>query len=507
MSRQSNAGELAPDGLHDAPQEDAARSERGATMVLITLVMVVLLGMAGFAVDLGWLFYRSAEAQKAAEAAALAGVVHMPAPTGVAWPASEAHTTALDVASRAGYTTGGDTTVTPSPVVTHPNRLSVQVETVEQTFFMRVFGIDQVDIDKTATAETLPPLKLGSDQPFLGEDPKCDEDPTCPNDGSRDTDLWLATNGDRTPKGQGDPYTPECYGPSPGSCSGSNFEFRVPSYWYAVEVPASEVGKTLQVQLFDPGHAPSGTAKDYELGTVQSLDWQVKLFEPDQTPTDPTDNAVLICEEHFYNRNNGNYDAATSNEWVNICGPQSAKRGLYVIEISVTGNVDLLNAFSIKARVDGRSDGNVSIYGIGAMSLWTPESNSSPKFQLVRLDPIYAGTQLVIQLWDPGDLGQPGTLRFLGSLDGIECQVRTRDDRGNTLQNWHNDDGGAGCLLDIAVQEHNNQWVDFKFDIPTNHTCAGSDCWSTVEYGFSGTTTDRTTWAAYINGGPIHLIP
>ena len=61
--------------------------------------------------------------------------------------------------------------------------------------------------------------------------------------------------------------------------------------------------------------------------------------------------------------------------------------------------------------------------------------------------------------------------------------------------------------VDVAVQEHNNQWVDFRFQVPPAHSCSGSACWSTVRYGFSGSTTDRTTWTARINGGPVHLLP
>ena len=488
-------------------QGEEAGMERGATLVLASMILVVLMGMAGFAVDLGWLYYRSTEAQKAAESAALAGVVHMPSPTGVPWTGTEAYQAAIDVAEAAGYKVQGSTKVIPSPVATHPNRMTVAIENVETTFFMRVFGVDTVTVNKTATAETLPPLRLGSDESFLGEDPECDLDPTCPN-GTRDTDLWLAVNGDRTPKGQGDPFTPECYGAGPADgCVGNNFEYRSPSYWYAVDVPQSEVGKSLQLQIYDPGHSPGGVANDWELSVFASLDFRIRVLEPDQTPSDPTDNAVVLCDMHFRNRNNAAYDPATSDAWVNLCSPVSAKRGIYVIEVSVTGDVDLLNAFSLRARMNGSANANVALYGIGAMSLWTPESNSSPTFKLVRIDPVYKGTQLIIELWDPGDLGQPGTLEFLGSLSGVECEVRTRDHRGHIIADWHADDGGSGCLVSVAVQEHNNQWVDFKFNIPAGHSCSGDACWSTVRYGFSGSTTDRTTWAARINGGPVHLVP
>lgn len=488
--------------------EDQPAAERGATLVLVALVMVVLMGMAGFAIDLGFLYWQATETQKAAEAAALAGVAHMPAPVGIPWAASEAHDVAIDIAERAGYRNFGTTVVTPREVVNEDYQLNVEIQTEAPTYFMKVFGVHSVSITRDATAESLPPLRLGSDQAFLGEDPECDTDPTCPN-GTRDTDLWLATNGDRTPKGQGDPFTSECYGPNPGSCSGNNFEFRAPSYWYAVDVPATEAGKTLQVQLYDPGNKPGGVALDRELapGSVHNLDWQVRLLEPDQTPSNPLDNSSVVCTAQFRNRNHGSYDPATSDAWVDLCGPQVAESGLYVVEITASGDVDLLNAFSLRARVNGSADANVAVFGLGAMSIWTPESNSSPTFQLVRLDPVYAGTQLIVELWDPGDLEESGDIEFLGSLGGVECLVRIRDDRGGVVEDWHADDGGAGCRVHVDYREHNNEWVDFMFDIPPDHTCSGSACWSSVRYDFNGSTTDRTTWAARINGGPIHLLP
>jgi hypothetical protein len=486
------------------------RSERGATMVIMGVLMVVLIGMAGFAVDLGWLFLNATQTLKAAEAGALAGVVHTPIPSGVAFNASEAHDTAIDVVSRHGYVNGPGTTVTPNPVVTHPNRLSVTIDTDVDTFFMRVFGFRSVSISKSATAETLPPLKLGSDDSWLGEDPGDPDDET--PDPNRDDDLWLAVNGDRTPKGQGDPFTPECYGPGPGTCNNSDnvgHEFRSPSYWYAFEVPQSHVGDSLEVEIWDPSTNTSGITLDRILsGTAQSSRTIFRLFEPDQTPNDPTDNAVMICEETFFADTSGSYDSTTEDDWITICGAQTAKRGIYVLEVEQIGDVDILNGFSLRAEVNGNRNNDVSVYGIGAMSLWTPQANSTPTFKLVRLDEIYRGTQLIISLWDVGDIGQSGRLDFMGSLTGIECEIRERDHTGATTANWHADDGGgSSCRIDISVQEHNNEWLDFKFDVPANYTCPATGCWATVRYGFSGTTTDRTTWSARINGGPIHLTP
>ena len=89
--------------------------ERGAALVLSAMVLVILMGMAAFAVDYGWIAYNRLEVRKAAEAAALAGVVHMPFPDSVAFGAgAESYDVAIDVAERNGYISGvGGVTVTP----------------------------------------------------------------------------------------------------------------------------------------------------------------------------------------------------------------------------------------------------------------------------------------------------------------------------------------------------------------------------------------------------------
>ena len=181
-------------------EEEAAdaKRERGATLVLASAVMIVLLGMAGFAVDLGWLYSQRTEATKAAESAALAGVVHMPNPTATPWgPGAEAFDLARDIADTNGYTHGANATVTPVEVAGFPNRLRVDLSTDVNTFFMRVFGVNSITLDTTATAEQTPPLKIGSDEPILG---------------GPASDFWVAVNGTRRRKSDGDAFSTKCAG-------------------------------------------------------------------------------------------------------------------------------------------------------------------------------------------------------------------------------------------------------------------------------------------------------
>ena len=54
------------------------KQERGIALIWLALTLVVLIGMAGFGVDLGWIYLSTTRAQKAVDAAALAGVVNLP---------------------------------------------------------------------------------------------------------------------------------------------------------------------------------------------------------------------------------------------------------------------------------------------------------------------------------------------------------------------------------------------------------------------------------------------
>ena len=52
--------------------------DRGAALIWIAGMLVVLLSMAAFATDLGWILLWNSRLQAAADSAALAGVVNLP---------------------------------------------------------------------------------------------------------------------------------------------------------------------------------------------------------------------------------------------------------------------------------------------------------------------------------------------------------------------------------------------------------------------------------------------
>jgi len=494
--------------------------ENGVVLVLTALAMVILLGMAAFAVDLGWLYYNQLKVRKGAEAAALAGVVHMPLP-GCGEPVSgtDPYTTAIDLALSHQYEHGASATVTPSKGA-NCNQLSVNIATTVDTFFMKVFGRNSFNINETATAEQLPPLKIGSDESYLGEDPDI---------AGRNRDFFLAISGLDRGKGQGDAYAALFY-----DGGGNNAEERDPAYWYAVEVvPGSASdGQTLDIQVYDGvthdgdgnggGNPKDGPAYDWQYpagyGSPSSRDdgsetvTLFRVYAPDATPSNWKDNSTVLCSTDYHGLGDSQYESGAENDWDTICTVPNAGSGIYVVEVSVSGYTNVINGFSMRTRVGGSTSNDTQVYGLGAMSLWQFETGSNPVFKIARLDEIYAGSELIISLWDVSDIGTSATIDFenpngAAPINSLNCTVQTRTQTGGGASGYGADSGGSNCRLSFTSSQYNNRWLDFKFDVPSDYTCTGGDCWVYVSYDVTSAITDRTTWTASVNGQPIHLVP
>ena len=496
--------------------------ENGVVLVITALAMVILMGMAAFAIDLGWLYYSQLNVRKAAEASALAGVVHMPLP-GCVEPTlgSDPYNTALDLAVTHGYNHGANATVSPSKGA-NCNQLTVNIASSVDTFFMRVFGRNTFNINETATAEQLPPLKIGSDESYLGEDPV----------EGRYRQFYLAISGRDRWKGSGDAYAAEFR-----DGGGSNGAWQTPSYWYAVEVVpgSSSEGSNITIQVYDgvthdsdgdgsgigqdgpawdwqypAGYSAGGNARDDGSDNVTVF----RVYAPDATPADWKDNSTLLCTADFHSKDDALYESAAENAWATICNINNAAAGIYVVEVSVTGRTNVINGFSMRSLAGASVSNDTQVYGLGAMSLWQTDTGSNPVFKIARLDEVYAGSELVISLWDISDIGasSTGALQFnnpngSAPINNIDCTMQQRNDQGTVTSSYAPDSGGANCRLNFNRNEFNNEWLDFKFDVPPDYTCSGGDCWIYVSYAVSSGITDRTTWTASVNGQPIHLVP
>ncbi|HWC06778.1 MAG TPA: pilus assembly protein TadG-related protein [Gemmatimonadota bacterium] len=156
--------------------------ERGATVVFVSLAIAAMLSIVALAVDVGMLYTARSEAQRAADAAALAG-----ASAGfLDSPGDEqlARTVAAQI--------GGENTVQDQPVVIDPDedvvvdlvneRVTVTVRRTAArgnpvlTWFANVFGVGQADVDAVATAEAALATAAVCVKPFTVPDAWADVD-------------------------------------------------------------------------------------------------------------------------------------------------------------------------------------------------------------------------------------------------------------------------------------------------------------------------------------------
>jgi Putative Tad-like Flp pilus-assembly len=192
------------------------KSQAGQAIVLAALMIIVLFGAVGLAVDGGIGYYYNTMAERAAGSAALSGVVFMP---GQLTPAqalpfasgNDATDRAIAEAAHNGFSMAApnaqNVNVTVTAVAGFTNKLQVTVSRDVPTFFMQMFGLPSIHISRTAIATYLPPLSLGQPGTQTGS--------TTAQLGSGGNNyFFMRTEGWSTDRVQGDAFTPD---PSGGS--------------------------------------------------------------------------------------------------------------------------------------------------------------------------------------------------------------------------------------------------------------------------------------------------
>ena len=509
--------------------------ERGVALILITLLLVVFMGMAAFAIDLGWLYFNSLEIQHGADAGALAGVIYEPDDR----PA--AYTEAIGAARENGYvdgSLGGPDVVDPTDFTEDPSaventhQLRVTVSSDVSTFFMRVFGIDTVNITRTALAEYVLPLPLGSPDDNFGNDPAAGHWPN----------FWGNIHGYYTGRGMGDRYSSQCVSWQSGSgctpnpdarpSSGSGTPSAAGGYLYGVKVEPG--ASNLTVDVFDGPFTRGGGDQwlvgDNPQGSSPGPTTVFMLYGPDPTPADTTDGNELLCVETFAPRdpyadfngdgsiNNGDdqdgdgdldFDdveiglAATggvASLWDRMCSGTNFDRGpgIYPLRVMVppTGERGL-NRWSMRANASGVSP---SIFGLGDMAIYANVDGTlgNTIFYLAEVEEVHAGKDLVVDLWDPGDASGNHSVRIIdphGNTPGCEY-TSSNPSYGGTL---------GTCDIPTSGSRFNDHWIQVRIDLPAGYTCA-ADCWWRIDYNYPAQTNDTTTWSARIDGNPVRLV-
>jgi hypothetical protein len=198
----------------------APRGQAGQAVVLIAFMILVLFGAVGLAVDGGVGYYYNTNAERAAAAAALSGVIFMPgqfasADAVPAGSGNDATDRALAEAKRNGFDVADvadNVTVTAARVPGYDNKLAVTVSRYVPVFFMQLFGVSRYLVSRTAIATYLPPLSLGQPGTQTGS--------TVSQLGSGGNNyFFMRTEGWSTDRQQGDAFTPNPAGGSLGASS------------------------------------------------------------------------------------------------------------------------------------------------------------------------------------------------------------------------------------------------------------------------------------------------
>jgi len=221
-------------------------TENGSVLLIVAASMVLLLAISAFAIDLANFYLARAQAQRAADAAALAGAtafVNSGCTAGgctaggsqetLARQQAEAVAAQNDIAGQAAIIQNSDVTFTyPTP---QEPQITVTAGRSVPTFFAKIFGIKTVDVSAKATAEAYnpsggsAPIGVACLKPFLV--PNCDPTHTSPGN------PQCATSG------QGsffDPTTGQVEHPGPysqGGIIGMPWDLHTdaaPSQWYLV---------------------------------------------------------------------------------------------------------------------------------------------------------------------------------------------------------------------------------------------------------------------------------
>jgi hypothetical protein len=497
--------------------------ERGAALVLFTLLLAVLIGMAAFMVDFGWLYWQGIETQHGADAAALGGVIYEPDDQ------AAAYSSAIEVAGQNKYVDGVNATVTPVDwrddptlqLVDNSHQLYVSVQRDVPTFFMRFFGIDTVNVTKHAVAEYVLPLPLGSPDSNFGNDPETGYTPN----------FWGNIHGYYTGRSMGDRYSSQCLSSGSGSGCTPNPDARPTNYSVGLEEQASggylygvDVTNSngLTVEVFDGAFTRGGN--DFSLMGDQPRSGSpgpttiFMIFSPDPTPLVLTDGNEHLCTLTFpaqnswwapygtpntsTNFNNIRWDMIPPNviadQWDAF--PCSIDRGpgIYPVRVFTLNDGEQgLNRWSMRSSSSGTQP---RIYGLGDMAIYSNVDGTlgNTIFYLAEVEEVHAGKQLVIDLWDPGDASGNHSIRIV-------------DPNGNyppcTWTSTNPSYPGATesqCRVFTSGARFNNQGVQIRIDL-TGYTC-GADCWWKIDYDYPSTTNDTTTWEARIEGNPVKLV-
>jgi Flp pilus assembly protein TadG len=527
-----------------------AADDRGQAIVLVALMLTSLFGFVGLVVDVGWFQLNLVRVQRAADAAALAGSVYLPANV------PGAQTAAAAAATQNGYTDNGTTVrVVPVQDATNTNLLNVTITSTVRTWFMRLFGVNQITASRNARAEFILPVPMGSPQNYYGIARLCDNS-ACTTVNAAGAGGPLASQGfwgaEITKGGNrsnGDLFS-TFYNGNPTL----NPQYDPAGYNYQIDIANGTTNGT--VYVYDPtfcatGRGTGGPANGQQLGTGDHwignggapVTTEFMLWDMNGTPYSTADDILVATDGGLFTSKNqvdksaafagdsnygGGADGSTSancaadpyhNRWWQMkTGLVAGSYRLQVTTSSATNNTtNAENMFGIMATATG---GQPRVYGQSRMCTYNNlPVNTSQVFYLAQIAAVHAGKTLEIRVHDLGDVGGDAFMKVL---------MPTTTGYVQATFNWTATGGGpptsgtGATQIQVAsggVNRYDNQMITIDVVLPTTYDAPTPPLvpgpgfepgpgWWKIQYDLTngGGGNDTATWMVNIRGNPVHLV-
>jgi hypothetical protein len=460
---------------------DLSAKQAGQILVVFALMLTVLIGLVGIAIDVTYAWRNGFQIQRAADAAAMAGVVYLPGDT------ATGSTKAKNIASANGYSTGVTATQAVIGGVLDPRKMDVTITADVPTFFVNLFGVNHWTISRSARAAYILPVPMGSPLSYMGvgcfvlsngASPYTTKQttpapPTCSTTGTGQSGVTpdnSAFNGSNSlgslgafgaaitrggNAGNGDAYLTQFNKQTPNGGLTNNVLYDPKGYFYTVTLPAGG-----SIQLFDPGFCAMGsngsgsswgTGDHWIDGNNTGPGHEVSTFyyvlDTKGTPMIPSNWQYLHGFDKSYLANMG-YDSANGsnpnnnatkdcdptwhNKWVTLASGLGA--GTYEVQVSTSdpsssltnASTNAENMFAIQAIGGTDASGNgPTVYGYDKMAVYNNlmANNVLQQFYLAKVDAVTgAGKTLTIDLFDVGD-STAGTIQILSPAGPSGTQV------------------------------------------------------------------------------------
>jgi Flp pilus assembly protein TadG len=521
------------------------RDDSGQTIIIVGLLVTVLLGFMGLVADVGWFQIGIVRAQRAADAAALAGAPYLPGNVGGAIAAARAE------ATKNGFThnVNGASVIVGQDAL-NPNLLNVTVGAPVRTFMSKLFGVPSFPTSRNARAEFILPVPMGSPQAYYGIYQLCVNGSTCGpvNDPSSNPiasqGFWGAVITYGGNRGNGDLYSTHNNG-----AGVTNTYYDANGYQYIIDFPTGTTGGL--VRIFDASYCATGKDSggggqqlgtgDHWIGGNGAVTTEYILWNTMGTPYDTSDDVQIASDALglFVNQsgvdksaayggnrayggtvNSGNYNSQPDcqsdpyhNAWwtINASTPITSG-GQYRLQVKTSSannnSTNAENMFGILATQTAAGIGNPHVYGQSRMCDYVNVVAGDQLFYLAQIAAVHAGKTLQITVHDPGDVGGSAYLKFeqptaAGYTDATFSWSASGGTSGNNVTQLTVASGGSSLF--------DNQIITILIPLASGYTAPtppgepGPGWWK-VLYHVTGAGNDTATWSVTIRGNPVHLI-